>query len=70
MQDEEDSSAVNTSVAMGLFGLQHSEVLCEPATETLAVLSWGGPGCGRVLLSFRGTANLQNMLTDVKASPP
>ncbi len=68
MQDPE-RTLVKASRGLALFGLHQYDVLCEPSTETLVVLGWGGPGCDRVLLSFRGTANMQNVLTDVKVGP-
>ncbi len=56
---QEKGSMMSADTACQLFGLQLHDIVQEPSTETLAVVGWGGPGCTRVVLSFRGTANLQ-----------
>jgi len=40
------------------------EGLCEPTTDTWAVIGWGA---GKVVLSFRGTVSNKNLMTDLKA---
>lgn len=50
---------VKPDTALALFGLQHYEVIYEPISETLGVVGWGGPGSRRIVLSFRGTSNMQ-----------
>lgn len=56
---QKTSHPCSTEAALGLYGLAQYDVLHEPASETLAVVGWGGPGHPVVLLSFRGTDNMQ-----------
>ena len=56
---QQEGHPVKADTALSLYGLQWYEVLYEPASETLGVLGWGGPGHPIVLLSFRGTSNMQ-----------
>jgi hypothetical protein len=64
LQDPE--SPVQEAHALELFGLQQCECLYEPSTDTKGLIAWGGSGI--ILLAFRGTASMQNVLTDIKAS--
>ena len=54
--------------AMALYGLTDFELLWERASDTKALLSWGGSDL--VVLSFRGTASMANVLADLQVGPP
>lgn len=49
---------------MGLFNLQHHELLWErKRTDTKCILAWGQ---GMIVIGFRGTASMANVLSDIK----
>ncbi len=50
--------------AMGLYGLDHMEVMWERRLDTMALLGFGP---GRVVLVFRGTNSLKNVVADLQA---
>lgn len=52
-------------VAMGMYGLEHSELFWERLQDTKLLLAWSD-SC--ILLAFRGTASLANALADVQES--
>ena len=52
-------------VAMGLYNLEHLELLRDPGTSTKCLVAWGQDTC---VVAFRGTANRQNAVHDVKVS--
>lgn len=49
--------------AMGLYNLEHLELLRDPSTSTKCLVAWGHD---TVLVAFRGTANRQNAMHDIK----
>lgn len=53
--------------AMSLYGLTHSESLCEVKQDTRCLVSWGG---SHVVVAFRGTASMRNALADLQVSCP
>ncbi|PRW44314.1 alpha beta-hydrolase isoform B [Chlorella sorokiniana] len=65
-EDELDNEYVSVKSALALFGLQEWEEIWDPASDTHAVLGWSAAQRTAVL-AFRGTASLQNVLTDAKA---
>ncbi|CAL8470482.1 g10024 [Coccomyxa elongata] len=50
--------------AMGLYGLEHMEVMWERRHDTMALLGWGP---GRIVIVFRGTNSLKNVVADLQA---
>lgn len=50
--------------AMGLYGLEHMEVMWERRLDTMALLGFGP---GRIVLVFRGTNSLKNVVADLQA---
>ena len=57
-------------VAMALYDLEHIEVLWERRHDTMALLGWGP---NKIVIVFRGTSTLRNVLADMQArslSPP
>ena len=50
-------------VAMGLYNLEHLELLRDPITSTKCLVGWGSTTC---VVAFRGTANKQNAKHDAK----
>ena len=60
--------AVNLDTALGLWGLTHHELLWErKLTDTKCLVAWGD---GTVVVGFRGTASMANVLSDIKARSP
>ncbi len=49
--------------AMGLYGLEHSELFWDKARDTKLLMGWSD---NRIVLAFRGTASLSNVLSDVQ----
>ena len=49
--------------AMGMYGLTEFELLWERASDTKALLAWGPDA---LVLSFRGTASMANVLADLQ----
>jgi hypothetical protein len=49
--------------AMGMYGLTDFELLWERASDTKALLAWGPDN---MVLSFRGTASMANVLADLQ----
>lgn len=64
-QDMERGSPINTGTALGLFGLQHFETFWAQELDAKCLLGWGP---GTIVIAFRGTASMQNALSDLKAS--
>lgn len=55
---------------MALYDLEHIEVLWERRHDTMALLGWGP---NKIVIVFRGTSTLRNVLADMQAravSPP
>lgn len=50
-------------VAMGLYDLEHMELLRDPMTGTKCLVAWGPTTC---VVAFRGTANKQNARHNAK----
>ena len=48
---------------MGLYNLEHLELVRDPVTSTKCLVAWGQDTC---VVAFRGTANKQNAMHDVK----
>ena len=67
----DSAGGMDQGACMSLFGLTDFAALQEPSTQTRAVLGWrpaGGAGApATVVLAFRGTQSLSNVLSDVKA---
>ncbi|PSC69058.1 alpha beta-hydrolase isoform B [Micractinium conductrix] len=55
---------VNARSALPLFALRHFETTWDEGTDTHAVLGWSGT---QVVVAFRGTQTLQNVVTDAKS---
>ena len=53
--------------AMQLYNLEHLELVRDPLTNTKCLVAWGQD---TVLVAFRGTANKQNAIHDLKVSSP
>ena len=52
---------------MQLYDLEQLHLLRDPGTGTKALVAWGKQD---LIISFRGTANIQNATHDAKVSPP
>ena len=65
MYDYEESAEPRFRLedAMGLYGLTDFELLWERATDTKALMAWGN---GKLVLGFRGTASMANVLADLQ----
>ncbi|KAI3436487.1 hypothetical protein D9Q98_005904 [Chlorella vulgaris] len=59
-----DGEFVNAATALPLFGLDQHVTVWDDKTDTHCVLGWSA---SQVVLAFRGTASLQNAMTDIKA---
>jgi len=62
--EDGEHNGITLQGAMRLYGLQHSELLHETSLDTKALLAWNED---TVVLSFRGTVSLKNVLTDMRA---
>ena len=49
---------------MALYDLEHIEVLWERRHDTMALLGWGP---NKIVIVFRGTSTLRNVLADMQA---
>lgn len=52
---------------MQLFNLQQMRLVSEPVTGTKCLVAWGD---NSLVISFRGTANLQNAIGDLQVHQP
>lgn len=64
--EEDPESDIRLEPAMGLYGMKEFELLWERSTDTKALLAWSQ---GTVVLAFRGTASMANVLADVQVIP-
>ncbi|KAK9906400.1 hypothetical protein WJX75_001237 [Coccomyxa subellipsoidea] len=53
-------------VALNLYGLQHTHVIHEKDPDTKVLIAWSGD---TIVVAFRGTASLRNVLHDLQAWP-
>ncbi len=58
---------VPKETAMQLYNLEHLELVRDPLTSTKCLVAWGQD---TVLVAFRGTANKQNAIHDLKVGSP
>ena len=49
--------------ALGLYNLDHFELLWAPAEDTKCIMAWNRTV---IVLAFRGTASLHNVLADLQ----
>lgn len=63
--EEEPASDIRLEPAMRLYGMKEFELLWERSTDTKALLAWSQ---GTVVLAFRGTASMANVLADLQVS--
>ena len=49
---------------MALYNVEHMEVLWERRHDTMALLGWGP---NKIVIVFRGTSTLRNVLADIQA---
>ncbi|GAB4816054.1 hypothetical protein N2152v2_003100 [Parachlorella kessleri] len=62
--EEEENAAFTLETALELYNLQHYELLWQKEpTDTKCLLAWGD---GTIVVGFRGTASLANVLADIK----
>ena len=52
-----------TATGLGLFSLDWFQEIYLPESDIRAVLGWGN---GTIVVSFRGTVSLKNVLTDIQ----
>lgn len=52
-------------IALGLYGLEHIEMMWERRLDTMALIGWGP---GRIVVVFRGTNSLRNVLADLQVT--
>ena len=58
-----DLGFLSLDKAMNMFGLERSELFWEKARDTKLLMAWSNE---RIVLAFRGTASLSNVLSDVQ----
>lgn len=63
-EDDLDYEFINVDAAKRLFNLDQHAMVWDDETDTHVVLGWSD---SQVVLAFRGTASLQNAMTDIKA---
>ncbi len=51
--------------ALRLYGLERMEVLWERRLDTMALIAWGS---NRIVVVFRGTSSLKNVLADLEVT--
>lgn len=56
-------SKLSLETALGLYGLEHSELFWEKALDTKLLLAWNRD---TIVIAFRGTASLANALADLQ----
>ncbi|KAL0040544.1 hypothetical protein WJX77_010258 [Trebouxia sp. C0004] len=61
---DDEGMEVPKEMAMQLYNLEHLELVRDPLTNTKCLVAWGQD---TVLVAFRGTANKQNAIHDLKA---
>ena len=57
---------LSLETAMGLYGMEHSELFWEKARDTKLLMAWND---SRIVIAFRGTASMSNALSDVQVTP-
>lgn len=62
--EDDEGLDVPKETAMQLYNLEHLELVSDPLTNTKCLVAWGQD---MVLVAFRGTANKQNAIHDLKA---
>ncbi|DBA79451.1 TPA: hypothetical protein ACH3X2_007723 [Trebouxia sp. C0005] len=62
--EDDEGVDVPKETAMQLYNLEHLELVRDPLTNTKCLVAWGQD---TVLVAFRGTANKQNAIHDLKA---
>lgn len=62
---QESVKQASKDMAMALYNLEHLQLLRDPHTNTKCLVAWGQDTC---VIAFRGTANRQNAVHDVKVS--
>ena len=50
---------------MQMFDLKHSELFWEKARDTKLLMAWNND---RIVIAFRGTASMSNVLSDVQVT--
>jgi Lipase (class 3) len=61
------NSPFSSATALGLYNLDHFDVVWERALNTKAVIGWtDDPSCATVVIAFRGTASTTNLLADLQ----
>ena len=58
---------MSLDTALKLYGLERMEVLWERRHDTMALIAWGH---NRVVVVFRGTNSLKNVLADLEVPYP
>jgi len=56
-------SKVLLDTAMGLYGLEHSELFWEKAQDTKLLISWNKD---TIVIAFRGTSSMANAMADLQ----
>lgn len=54
---------LSLDTAMRLYGLERMEVMWERRLDTMALIAWGN---NRIVVVFRGTNSLKNVLADLE----
>ena len=57
---------LSLDTALRLYGLERMEVLWERRLDTMALIAWGA---NRIVVVFRGTNSLKNVLADLAVRP-
>lgn len=58
---------LSLDTALRLYGLERMEVLWERRLDTMALIAWGS---NRIVVVFRGTNSLKNVLADLEVGGP
>jgi hypothetical protein len=61
------NSPFSSATALGLYNLDHFDVVWERASNTKAIIGWtDDPSCATIVIAFRGTASTTNVLSDLQ----
>ena len=60
---QKDLGFLSLERALHMFSLEHSELFWEKARDTKLLMGWN---TNRIVIAFRGTASMSNVLSDVQ----
>jgi len=64
---EVPNSPFSSATALGLYNLDHFDVVREESSKTKAIIGWtDDPACATIVIAFRGTASAANFFSDLQ----